>query len=722
MKVSYSWLKEFVDIKISPKELAEKLTMAGLSVASLDQVSGDWVYDIEVTSNRPDCLSVRGIVREVAAITGAKLARWPVGLLVRSNKNKKNRITGPPFDAGHGFQPWALAQDSAQGAGAKGATGSARGAPQANRLTIKIDDKTGCRAYYGNLITGVVIGPSPEWLKKRLEVLGLRPVNNVVDITNYCLLEFGQPLHAFDFDKIGSAEIIVRRAKDGESLVLIDGSEKKLDRTLLVIADSRRPLAAAGIMGGRDSEVSLVTKNVLLESACFDPVVVRRGTRALGVSSDSSYRFERGVDRGTVKTALDQATRMICDLCGGELGVSKFQGARLAFTKRKIIFDSAKAKDILSLDLLARDIKNILEKLGFGVKPRKKGVFEIIVPDFRRDVTTSEDITEEIARSYGYDKIPLTAPQIKPFSMETPKAQILEKRFKALLVSMGLKEVITYSLTSRQDYEKSSLLIPEDAASLENPLSQDYQILRTTLLPRLLQCAAFNINHNNIDFEIFESAHIFKEGKESLCLGILLCGARRSSWTKESRAYTFFDLKGIVESLFKESKIRDYGWKLADIGLARQGAGASIVVANNPAGVLAQVSEAVKRAWGIKTKEDIFVAELLIEELLPHSDLKKNFSPIAAMPSIWRDISLLVGPSVSYAKIKEAVRRQAKGYLKRISLADCYQGKEVPKGHLGLTISLEYGSDQKTLTEAEVNPVHQAVLGVLKNELSLTLR
>ena len=221
------------------------------------------------------------------------------------------------------------------------------------RFSITIDDKTGCKAYYGNLIKGVSVGPSPDWLKKRLEVLGIRPVNNIVDITNYCLLEFGQPLHAFDFDKINHAEVIVRRAKQGETLVLIDGSEKKLSSSVLVIADNRRPLAAAGIMGGKDSEVSGSTKNILLESAYFDPVIIRRGTRALGVASDSSYRFERGVDRATVKAALLGATKMICDLAGGKLAVSGFAGQASIFAKRKIIFDLAKAKDILSLTVFS---------------------------------------------------------------------------------------------------------------------------------------------------------------------------------------------------------------------------------------------------------------------------------------------------------------------------------------------------------------------------------
>ena len=696
MKISYSWIKEFIDIKISPEKLADKLTMAGLSVASLKQVLGDWVYDIEVTSNRPDWLSVRGIVREVVAVTNARIkksvdGRWSMVDRKSKGKNKKD----------HG--PWTM---------------------DYGRLSIHIEDTKDCSLYYGNLIAGVKAGPSPDWLKRRLEVLGIRPVNNIVDITNYCLMEYGQPLHAFDFDKIRQSRIVVRRAKKGERLVLIDGSEKTLSPNVLVIADGLGPMAAAGIMGGRDTEVSSKTVNCMLESACFDPVVVRRGSRVLGIASDSSYRFERGVDIPTIKAGLDYATQMICDLCGGTRVSSKQSGTTHVPKSRKVTFSLLTMQDVLGINIDPKGVRNILEKLGFGVKRKSADIFEVAVPTYRKDVKIAEDITEEIARTYGYDKIPLTAPEIKPFSFGLELTQVLEPKIKKLLVSMGLKEVITYSLASEEDYKRSSMNVPKDALYLENPLSQDYHILRTTLVPSLLGCTSFNINHGNKDFEIFEMARIFGQEGERLSIGIVLSGMRHATWQKEARPYSLFDLKGILEVLLDGLQVKDYegkpwqGWE----SFAAPGTACQIVAKEKVLASFGQTSEEVKRAWGIKGKEDIFVAEVFMDILAPLTHLKRAFKPISSTPSIFRDISVVTSEGVSYARIKEWIERQAKGYLKRILLVDCYQGKEIPQGRLGLTISLEYGSDHKTLTDTEINPIHQGVLDCLIKDLSLTLR
>ncbi len=691
MKITYSWIKEFVDVKISPEKLADKLTMAGLSVASLEEVPGDWVYDIEVTSNRPDWLSVRGIVREVAAITGAKFKSSQASSPKSKVKAKKDL---------------------------ERKTGNSR------QLSISIDDKDGCSLYYGNVITGVKVGPSPDWLKKRLEALGIRSVNNVVDITNYCLLEYGQPLHAFDFDKIKGSAIIVRRAKEGEQIVLIDGAEKKLTKDILVIADSAHPMAIAGIMGGRDTEVSSKTINIVLESACFNPVVVRRGSRAIGVATDSSYRFERGVDIPTVKVGLECATRMICELCSGTLAASKQSGTTKALDNRRVTFSIASVQDVLSISIKPQEAKNILEKLGFRVKRKSQDIFEVLVPSYRRDVKISEDITEEIARTYGYDKIPLTAPAIKPFSFDLELTRILEPKIKRLLVAMGLKEVITYGLSGEEDYKKSFMTIPGNAMHLENPLSNDFHILRTTLVPSLLGCASFNANHNHKDFEIFEVARIFSDAREQLSLGIVLSGSRRSSWEKESVPYSLFDLKGILETLFDELQVKDYEWQQPKepCGFAELKASCQVVVNGKVIASLGKVGQEVKRAWSIKAKEDIFVAEVSIEELASLAHLKRVFEPVSSMPSIFRDLSVVAGPGASYAKIKELIERKTKGYLKRISLMDCYQGKEIPQGSLGFTISLEYASCDKTLTDAQIQPVHEGMLDALKSDLSLALR
>ncbi len=678
MRVTYSWLKEFVDIKIPPEKLSERLSMAGLTVASLDQVGGDWVYDIEVTSNRPDWLSVRGIAREVAALLETKMRLMP-----------HKAIKGPS---------------------------------KTDDFSIEIKDEADCRLYYGALVRQVKVGPSPEWLRKRLETLGLRSVNNVVDITNYCLLEYGQPLHAFDFAKIQGASIVVRRAGDKEELSLIDGTTKKLTPQVLVIADRHHALAAAGIMGGKESEVSSATRDILLESAVFDPVLIRRGARLLGVATDSSYRFERGVDIPTVRLAAERAVQMLCELCSGTFVAVKQSGSARAGVFQKISYDIRDAREILSLDIKDNEAVRILGHLGFGVRRAGRGKLAIEVPGFRRDVKSKEDITEEIARIYGYDKIPLTHPSIRPFAMEKPAVWRLEALVKEQLVRMGLKEVITYSLGSPEDYKKTSLEIAKDALCLENPLSQDCSLLRSTLVPSLLACAASNLNKGNVDFEIFESASVFEGHRETVSLGVLLCGNRRSAWSKESQRYSLYDLKGIVEDVIRISGAGSPALENASRAYFEPQTGGHFVVGQKTVACFGKVAETVRRNWGIKAKKDIYLAEVDIAALASLAYFRKLFKPLAQTPSILRDISVLAGPGVRYGRIESLIRKKAEGFLRRVCLADLYQGKELPRASAALTISLEYGCDDRTLTDAEINPVHQSVLDGLTGELSLTLR
>lgn len=676
MKVTYSWLKEFVDIRLEPQALSERLSMAGLTVASLQQAGDEWVFDIEVTSNRPDWLSVRGIAREVAAMTGKQFkAAKPENVKLQ----KKCAVA------------------------------------------IKIENRADCSLYFGRSIKGVKPGPSPEWLRKRLETMGTRSVNNIVDITNYCLFELGQPLHAFDLARISGAEINVRRARPGETIVLIDGSQKKLTPNTLVIADHKKPLAAAGIMGGKDSEVTLATKDILLESACFNPVLVRRGTRELGVASDSSYRFERGVDIETVAAGLQAATEMILKYCGGSIEETAMGGSVKREAGKPIAFDISEARDILGLDLTDREAERILKGLGFSVR-RAKSRWLVAVPLFRRDIKGKQDITEEIARIYGYEKIPLTQPHIRPCAMKVSPAWQAESKTREFLKCAGLQEVITYSLLSQKDYEQTGLSLPEAALRLKNPLSQDYGVLRTTLVPGLMQSAAYNIKRGNTDFAFFEVAHVYSREKEGLSLCLLLCGERRETWTRQARPYDFFDLKGICAGLFEELGIGGWNIEHAQEAFLRAGSCAGICFYKEKAGVLGQVNEQVKKAWDIKSKKEIFVAELDLDVLAARMHLNKRVHSIAETPSITRDISVLVSPETTFEKIYGLIRQKAGQYLRSIKLVERYEGKGLPEGKSALTINLEYGSGDKTLTDEEIAPVHKAVLDSLVNELSLSLR
>jgi len=413
---------------------------------------------------------------------------------------------------------------------------------------------------------------------------------------------------------------------------------------------------------------------------------------------------------------------MICELCGGTLVSSQQAGPAPEHKMRKLSFSLGEVRDVLSVDISGPKAKAVLEKLGFGVRKKTRDVFEVSVPSFRRDVRIPEDITEEIARIRGYDRIPLTAPAIKPFALDVPLTQVLKPKLKALLITAGLKEVVTYSLVSPEDYRKSATRLAKDALTLENPLSQDFGVLRTTLLPSLLGCASFNINHNNRDFEVFEISHVFAGRQERASLGIVLCGVRRAAWLKESRAYSVFDLKGILETILDELQVEGFAFQEAEEGFAEKGTACHIVAAGTTVAAFGKVSGDVKRNYGLKAKEDIFLAEVSVEALAQLARLKKSFKEISATPSIFRDASLLVVPGVSYAKIKDLIEQKAKTYIRNISLADCYQGREIPAGHAGLTVSIEYGLKEKTLTDEEVNAVHQKVLAGLVEELGLKLR
>lgn len=694
MKITYSWLKDFVDIRMKPQSLAGKLTMAGLSVASLSRSGDDWVYDIEVTSNRPDCLSVEGIAREVAAVTKSKLKK----IVTTSPRHQVTR-----------------SQEKTEG----------RRTRDEGRFCVDIDDKKGCSFYGAALFSGVRVGPSPPWLKRRLEAVGVRAVNNVVDITNYCLVELGQPLHAFDLDKLSGRRILVRRARPGEVLRLIDGSEKKLDHGILVIADGAKPVAVAGVMGGEESAVSAKTTRILLESACFDPVLVRATSRALRVATDSSYRFERGVDIPTVRRALERAAEMILGLAGGRAGSVFFEGQPAGTVQHRIktVVDFAAIKRLLGVEIGEQEGRNILSRLGFSASAKKKGMLEVVVPCHRRDVSSEADVAEEIARIYGYDRIPSTAPHLAPFSLPPSRRLRAAEKIKSQLVSFGLKEVVTSGLIGDEDYEKSGLEVPAGALVLENPLSQENRIVRTTLLPSLLGRIAFNVNRGLRDAEIFEISSVSDATGDSCALGIALCGAKRSGWVNDARPYTFFDMKGLIEGVLAEltvggCELRPRGQQ----GFFEKHQACDIVVRGEAIGYFGSISEATKKAHGLKGREEVFAAEVLVDPLAEAACFEKIFRPYPLTPSVLRDISMLAGERASYGAMRRLIEEEAAGYLRGIFLVERYEGQGVPEGSVALCVSVAYGASDRTLSDEEVNALHKKVLERLTREYSVTLR
>jgi len=689
MKITYNWLKDFVDIKLSPQALAEKLTMAGIEVGSIEEKDGDFIFEIEITSNRPDWLSAIGLAREVAAIQSSKFkfqsSKFLSQYSIRNTQYKK--------------------------------------AKEYPSLKIEIESRKDCPLYTAKIIRGVTVGPSPGWLKSRLEKIGCRSVNNVVDITNYVLFTYGEPLHAFDLDKLNSGTIEVRRARQGEKITIIDGQEKTLGPGTLVIANGsgtdNKAVAVAGVMGGKDTEVTFATKNVLLEAAIFNPVVIRCGRRELGVQTDSSYRFERGIDIGTALLASKRAADLILQEAGGECVLDKSAGK--IKEKQKIIHLSPdQASKVLGVKITIAKIKAILNNLGFTVKQAGRDALSISVPLFRQDINLEIDLIEEVARIFGYEHIPVSSPYIKPkINIRSRMEQV--SLIKNTLVGLGLTEVITYSLIDREALVDFGLSA-DKPVEVQNPLSKEQEILRPSIIPSLGRCIAYNLNQKQNYVNIFEIAKIFPGWKadmpkEELVLGLGVCGerARLVDSGRVIEELGFLQIKGTLEAVFERLGLEDYRFIDEERGEIR------ISISGEEAGVVTRLKRDILNKLDIKN-QDVTVAELSLEKILGRVNLKRKFTPLPVFPRIARDISMLLRNEIKIGEVFGLIEEKAGAFLKDVKVTDLYKGKQIPNGFKGLTISCLYGSDERTLTEEEINPLHSRVLEALKERFGAQLR
>jgi phenylalanyl-tRNA synthetase beta chain len=683
MKVTYNWLKDFVDIRVSPRELADKLTMAGLEVTALEARGGDFIFEIEITSNRPDCLSVIGIAREVAAITGKKLK-----IAASCKPQAARKILNP--------ESCSLGQ-----------------------FSIKIEDKKDCPLYIARIIKDVKVGSSPDWLKERLELVGCRSVNSVVDITNYILFSWGEPLHAFDLDKLRPQEVIVRRAHKEEKIITIDGTQRILNPEILVIADKERPIAIAGIMGGKDTEVTESTNNVLLEAAVFNPLIIRRERQKLGMQSESAYRFERGIDLGVVNTASYEAAKLIQEVAGGSVVLAKQSG--LSSTKKQSInLEVPAVQKILGVDIGVEKIARILTSLGFKIKTKSKNNLKVEMPSHRADVRSEIDLIEEIARISGYENIPKSFPAVSP---QEDRGQLrgMVSLTKNILVGLGLNEVITYSLIDKDLLTVFGIQRESEVLEISNPLSKEQEILRPNLIPGLAACISYNLNQKQEYINIFEIAKVFSlssgQDNEKLALGIAICGTKslllEQGLIKDASG--FLHLKGILEALFRRIGIGDYSFSIDEEQQI------SIFVSKEKIGLIKSLGREILDRLDIKNK-DVFVTELSLEKLLSSANLKRQLKGLPKYPGISRDISLVLKEDIAIDSILKAMRDKGMQLLKEVKVVDYYKGKQIPYGFRGLTVNCLYRSDERTLTEAEVNPVHSLVCKVLVDRFRAQIR
>ncbi|MCK4518757.1 MAG: phenylalanine--tRNA ligase subunit beta [Candidatus Omnitrophica bacterium] len=688
MLISYNWLKDFADIKITPEELAERLTMAGIEIGSIEKLKDDFIMDAEITPNRPDLLSMEGIAREAACLT-------------ESSFRELNAESCEAENSGESIE-------------------------------VKIQVPAKCLRYNATLIRDAKVKISDEKITRRLSTLGLRPVNNIVDITNYFLLASGQPLHAFDYDKIEGSTVVVRWAKKGESIAALDSREYKLDEDILVIADEKKPIAIAGIIGGIDTEIGYETKNVLLECAHFDPVVIRRAARRLGISTDSSYRFERGVCMETIPAVARKAALLIAQSAKGSIKGRRdiFEG-RLKERSGKLRIDEISR--ILGFKISLDKVKRILTALGFEVTAAGERSLTFKIPFFRQDVSREIDIIEEVARVYGYDKMPTTLARISPKQIKKYRSSAgisefrkykIKKMARDILSDRGLNEVITYSMISEKSLSKFNYL-PDEIVKVQKALSVEQEILRPTLIPGILNVLSWNLNRQVEDLMIFELGDVFlnKGGKfsEGAALAIGLSGSKfANDWRIKSKPFDFFDLKGIVENLFSRLGIKDIVFKRVDSGIFVKGRSAVVTMADKKLAVLGKVESAALDTFDIE--DEVYAAEVYLEEVLLCVRLVDKVKPIPKFPAVTRDLAVIVKNDLSSSEIIKMIKKTGKGLIREVALFDVYSGKQIPTGYKSLAYSIKYQSEKTTLTDPEVDKVQTEIQKTLVNNLKAQMR
>lgn len=644
----------------------------------------DTVLELEITPNRPDCMSIIGIAREVAAATGSAL-----------------KMPEPPV----------LEEAS----------------PVSELVRITVEDPEGCPRYSAKAVKRVKIGPSPFWLQRRLRASGMRPVNNVVDVTNYVLLELGQPLHAFDLDDLGGSEIRVRRATPSERIVTLDGNERELSQEMLVIADATKPIAVAGVMGGENSEVRDTSRDILVESAYFDPVSVYLTSRRLGLRSDASSRFERGTDRAATITAAERSVELISSVAGGVVCAGVVDCGGTGDAPDPIILRPARLNMLLGLTVPDEFIVEVLRRLECEVSVSKEG-FTVVPPTFRRDLVREIDLVEEVARLYGFDRIPSGLPPASGFSVGLNDRQLLEARLVDSLVAQGLSEVLTYSFMNSADVGALGMEETDLARVVKviNPVAETGDVMRTTVLPGLLRTAVRNINRGNRQVSVFEVGRVFFEDgaaelpEERDTVGILLSGPLSGlHWQGGGEPVDYFSLKGIVEGMADRLNL-ELGFQRCDLPFLVPGRGASIHVNDRDVGYLGQLHPRFAERFDLE--QEAYVAEFFIDELLANSALMRRFSPYGRYPSVKVDLAVVVDDSVTSAELRSTILKAGGRMLKGLTLFDLYKGEQIPEGKKSLAYALEFGSDTETLNDEAAHARFNRIVRVLTNDHGAYIR
>lgn len=671
MRVSFEWIKDFIDISAAPEEIADTLTMIGLEVEGSESVDDDTIFEVNITPNRPDCLSILGVSRELSAALNI-----PV-------KMPLHEIKG--HDGGYDY-------------------------------SVEISKPELCNRYTGRLIKDVTIAESPDWIKKRLEKSGIRTINNIVDITNYVLLEFGHPLHAFDADKIIDKKIIIDTAKVGDKIVTLDGIERILPEGTLLIFDNVKPIAIAGVMGGLDTEVTEKTKNIFLESAYFEPSSIRRTSKHLYLKSESSYRFERGTDILFLENALNRAAFLIKEIAGGTVYrmIDKYP---VKYLPEPVLVHYKKVNRLLGTEIQKAEMLEILKRLG--MKIQESGDMFLVYPaSYRRDIQRESDVSEEIARIYGYNRIPTTLPKTTLSTAKLDNKRVYLNKIRDSIRKAGFTEVINYSFANMN--KLNMLFIPESdirrqVITLSNPLNQEDCFLRTTLIPALIDNLKFNLDRGIKDIKIFEISNVFiNKGNilpsEELMLGGIFYREKVPVLWKDN-THNYFIVKGAIESLFVELKISRYKFISCSQAFLHHGKSADIFISDTQIGYVGILRpEIIEKIDLKKQKPEIVVFEINIDNLINFIPKELKFNPIPKYPPVERDISVVVNDTIPSSNIMEIIESFPSDLIEEVSLFDYYKGANIPLNKKSLAFNIIYRSQERTLTDEEVEKIHKALI------------
>ena len=678
MKISLNWLKEYVDVDVPLRELLDRLTMIGLVVEHAEERGGDVILEVETYATRPDTLGHLGVAREVAAMLGRPLKErtWPVEELA---------------------------------------------ARTAELVDVQILDEDLCPRYCGLVVKGIKVGPSPDGMKARLEAMGLKPINNIVDVSNYVLFATGQPIHTFDLARLSGARIVVRRAKKGETIRTLDGRDVTLQPDMLVIADEKRPAAVAGVIGGEASAVSDATTDVFIESATFDPVSVRKTRKALELSTDASYRFERGADIGFAPQAAQMAASLLTAF-GGRTSREIADVYPKPRKPKEIVLRGRRVADLLGAAPGRLFIETTLESLGFSLKSGANGVWRVQVPSFRVDIEHEADLVEEIARFYGYDKIPSVVPPLEVLDAGPSGGERL-RRLDVQLFHYGFDEVINLSFA---DPEKEAVLASgRNPVAIRNPISSKAAVLRTTLLGGLLENTAWNLNRGVAGVPIFEIGNVYAQLEggpvERLTLGLSETGLLGvPGWKDKPEPAQLFHVKGAVEAALAALRYAALTFDEASHPFFEAGSALAVAYKGEKIGVMGKVGDRILAAYGIPGP--VFAAEIELAALFDKQPKPFEYLPLPKFPAVVRDLSFLVDRAVPYQEVKSAVEKMSVPYLEEFEIIDRYAGDPVPKDKAGLSLRFVYRNPKATLTAEDVDKAEHKLLMALKAALKIQLR